>query len=317
MRRRATAALRISIAFGGYLALRRSLSRDELAALVTWGGWLVVTGLVFTFMSGTIHPYYTVALAPAVGALVGLGGVWAWRCMPARTGRIALAAMMALGGYWSAILLHRSHFGPASGPWLVAGMTMLAAAVLVVGWRRATGAGLVVGTLGAVGSSALYTVATAATPHQGAVPIAVSSLRGASVHTVEREALAMRMAVGGWTGDVATNHELAELLAATHTPWSAATDGSQTAAVLELASGTSVMAIGGWSDDPCPTLKQFTDDVTAGKVTYYVDPAEPGTRGRADESAHHTASASREVTAWVAAHYVPVPVGKSLVYRLN
>jgi len=29
-------------------------------------GWLLVTGAVFSFMDGTVHPYYTVALAPAI-----------------------------------------------------------------------------------------------------------------------------------------------------------------------------------------------------------------------------------------------------------
>ena len=44
------------------------------AAMVLWGGWLVVTGLVFSLAQGIIHPYYTVALAPAIGAIVGIGG---------------------------------------------------------------------------------------------------------------------------------------------------------------------------------------------------------------------------------------------------
>ena len=44
-----------------------------------WGGWLLVTGLVLSFASGIIHPYYTVALAPAIAALVGIGVVELWR----------------------------------------------------------------------------------------------------------------------------------------------------------------------------------------------------------------------------------------------
>ena len=53
----------------------RGLPRTDAlrAAAVLWGGWLLVTGLVFSFMAGIIHPYYTVALAPAIAALVGLG----------------------------------------------------------------------------------------------------------------------------------------------------------------------------------------------------------------------------------------------------
>ena len=48
------------------------------AAVLIWGSWLLVTGLVFSFAQGIIHPYYTVALAPAIGALVGIGVVWTW-----------------------------------------------------------------------------------------------------------------------------------------------------------------------------------------------------------------------------------------------
>ena len=37
-----------------------------------------MTGAVFSFAQGIIHPYYTVALAPAIGALVGMGGWFFW-----------------------------------------------------------------------------------------------------------------------------------------------------------------------------------------------------------------------------------------------
>ena len=43
------------------------------AAYIVWGGWLLVTGLTFSLMAGIFHAYYTVALAPAIGALVGMG----------------------------------------------------------------------------------------------------------------------------------------------------------------------------------------------------------------------------------------------------
>ena len=57
---------------------RRSLVPARQAAriassrgLVVWGGWLLVTALTFSFMAGIFHAYYTVALAPAIAALVG------------------------------------------------------------------------------------------------------------------------------------------------------------------------------------------------------------------------------------------------------
>ena len=60
------------LALGLVLRGRRPRVDPVRTGLLLWGGWLVVTGLVFSFMSGTVHPYYTVALAPAIGALVGL-----------------------------------------------------------------------------------------------------------------------------------------------------------------------------------------------------------------------------------------------------
>src|SRR6185437_16006251 len=64
----------------GLWATRRAPRTDRLrASYLLWGGWLLVTGLTFSFMAGIFHPYYTVALAPAIGALVGIGGVHLFR----------------------------------------------------------------------------------------------------------------------------------------------------------------------------------------------------------------------------------------------
>ena len=53
---------------------RRARATDRTrAALGLWGGWLVVTGLAFSLGQGIIHEYYSVALAPAIGAIVGIG----------------------------------------------------------------------------------------------------------------------------------------------------------------------------------------------------------------------------------------------------
>ncbi len=57
-------------------AARTDLAR---AGFLMWGLWLAVHVAVFSFMSGIIHSYYVVAMAPAVGALVGGGVVAMWR----------------------------------------------------------------------------------------------------------------------------------------------------------------------------------------------------------------------------------------------
>ena len=55
-------------------ALARGAPPPLRAAFVLWGGWLLVTGRAFSLCKGIIHEYYSVALAPSIGALVGMGG---------------------------------------------------------------------------------------------------------------------------------------------------------------------------------------------------------------------------------------------------
>jgi 4-amino-4-deoxy-L-arabinose transferase-like glycosyltransferase len=290
------------VAFGMYLAARGALNRGELCALLMWGTWLVVTGVVLSFMGGTVHPYYTVALAPAIAALVGIGAVWAWRRRSSWDGRCALAVMIVLAAAVSAVLLHRNTFGPEWLPWLI----VVLAAVSVVGvlWPRPPVAVLAAGCVAGLAGTTVFSVATAATPHHGTMPTAVRSSQ----------------VTGTWINDEATNAQLAGLLAATHTQWSAATNGSQSAAALEIVSGTSVMAVGGWSGDPVPTLQQFIDDVHAGKISYYVEagrgPNSPGVDGKVIRSTLHTASHTREIADWVAAHFPGTFIGGSTLYRL-
>ena len=78
------------------------------AAVLLWGGWLLVTGIVFSCAQGIIHQYYTVALAPAVGALVGIGAVVLWRERGSWWARAVLAVTLALTSIWSFTLLSRT-----------------------------------------------------------------------------------------------------------------------------------------------------------------------------------------------------------------
>jgi 4-amino-4-deoxy-L-arabinose transferase-like glycosyltransferase len=291
------------VAFGLYLTMRHALSRGEVCAWLMWGSWLVVTGVVFSFMGGMVHPYYTVALAPAIAALVGIGAVWAWRRRSCWDGRCALSAIIVLAAVPSAVLLHRNVFGPPWLPWSI--VVVAAVSAVAVLWHRPPVVALVAGAVAGLAGATAFSVVTAATPHHGTMPTAVRTSQVA----------------GGWMNDEATNPQLADLLAATRTPWSAATNGSQSAAALEIASGTAVMAVGGWSGDPVPTLQQFIDDVHAGKISYYVEagrgPNSPAVHGEVIHSTLHTASHTREISDWVAAHYPGTFIGGSTVYRLS
>ncbi|MHB8776939.1 MAG: glycosyltransferase family 39 protein [Anaerolineales bacterium] len=49
-------------------------------ALVLWGGWLLTCVMFFSMISGIFHSYYAIMLAPALGAMVGIGfaQLWSW-----------------------------------------------------------------------------------------------------------------------------------------------------------------------------------------------------------------------------------------------
>jgi 4-amino-4-deoxy-L-arabinose transferase-like glycosyltransferase len=292
-----------ALCFGIYLSVRRTLSRDEKAALVTWGGWLVLCELVFSYMDGVVHAYYTVAMAPAIGALIGLGGMWAWRRRTYWDGRAAMAAMIALAAIWSVLLLHRTELGPPWARWTI-GVAAAVAVIALLAARWLPGLfpvaviiGLLAGTSGSVG----FAIATAATPHDGPIPNAVHTANSWPTVGKHFGAPVLRM------GDLQTNTALADVLQRTDTRWSAAVVGSQSAAALEVSSGTAVMAIDGWNDDPIPSLKHFIDDVHTGQIAYYVD----SNRSRL------SGSPGREIAEWVMRHFPATNIGGTRVYRLS
>ncbi|MFC8565147.1 ArnT family glycosyltransferase [Streptomyces sp. NPDC057245] len=122
------------IALAGGLVLRGRAPRTDLtrAALVLWGGWTLLHYLTFSMAEGTMHPYYTTALAPGIAALCGGGGAMLLRAF--RTDRRwAWVLPLALGvtGLWAVVLLRRA---PGWNSWLwpsIAGVMALAVAGLL------------------------------------------------------------------------------------------------------------------------------------------------------------------------------------------
>jgi 4-amino-4-deoxy-L-arabinose transferase-like glycosyltransferase len=161
----------------GFVALlwftRRAPRTDRLrAAALLWGGWLLVTGLVFSYMQGTIHPYYTVALAPAIAALVALAAHAAWERRATVTGRLTCSALVLAAGLWSFVLLGRTSSWQPELRWIVLVLTLVAGIGLAVPIRpRLAVRGLLAGGLAAalIGTAA-FGVATAASPHTGSIP---------------------------------------------------------------------------------------------------------------------------------------------------
>ena len=150
------------ISLGAMLWVSRRATRTDRmrAAALLWGGWVIVTGLVFSYMSGIIHPYYMVALAPGIGALVGIGATALWKAQLGWAGRMVTAAAVlvtAVCGHtycWTGrrtgcpwlrwVILVAGVLGAAAvlaGPWLARLMSFRAAGAALGGAGHDRGAG--------------------------------------------------------------------------------------------------------------------------------------------------------------------------------
>ncbi len=158
------------------VTLRARRTDRERAALLLWGGSLVSIGLVISLAQGIIHPYYTVALAPPLGALVGIATMGLWQRRATWVGRLGLAAGLAATVVWSYVLLGRtSDWFPALRPFVVVVGALGVVAILALPLLRnvpklAIALVALLGFGAALAAPLFSTVATAATPHSGAIP---------------------------------------------------------------------------------------------------------------------------------------------------
>ncbi len=328
---------------------RRAPRTDRTrAAVLLWGGWLLITGLVFSFMAGIIHPYYTVALAPPIGALVGIGATRLWRARARWAARGALAAGVTVTALWSSALLDRT---PAWHPLLravIGAAGLIAAAALLAGpalarrartarGRTALGAAPVsLALLAAFAGPVAYSLDTAATAHTGAIPSAGPALAGAGgpggagaggpggagaggPGGAGSPGLGGRPAGGGTAGpggglggSTQVSGALTTLLrqGASGYRWAAATVGSESAAPLQLAARQPIMSIGGFNGtDPAPSLAEFKRLVAEHEIHYFV--------GANAHSFGGGSGAAAQITTWVRTHFRSQTVGGMTVYNLS
>ncbi len=179
---------------GLILCGRRPRTDLDRAHYLAWGGgWLIGTAGVFSFMSGLFHDYYTVALAPAVAALVGIGSAELWRRRDNAWASALLAVVTLLTGGWAWVLLNRTP--PDFVGWLkwviLIGAVMAVAGLLIAAVLPAPGPpnrrdvrawAAAVAIAVALAGPAAYCVQTVSTAHTGGVvtagPQIASSMPG-------------------------------------------------------------------------------------------------------------------------------------------
>ncbi|MGC5034566.1 ArnT family glycosyltransferase [Streptomyces sp. DT190] len=157
---------------------RTSVTRGSF---LVWGGALLTTLLVFSYMQGIFHEYYTVALAPYIAPLVGMGAALLWEKRARAWASLTLAAAMTATAAWGYVLLDRSSDYLPWLKWLVLVGGLTAALGLIfagrLGRRLALGAaGL--GLVTALAGPAAYTLTTLNEGHTGSIVTAGPSVAG-------------------------------------------------------------------------------------------------------------------------------------------
>jgi 4-amino-4-deoxy-L-arabinose transferase-like glycosyltransferase len=292
----------------GFLITRRAPRTDPVrAALILWGGWLAVTAVVFSFAKGIVHPYYTVALAPAIGASIGIGATLLWRHRSDIRAATALSGTVLVTTILAAVLLSRHTDWM---PWLratVAAGGVGAAALLLVAGRLPGAVARAVAALAVavcLASPAVYSIATAAAPHSGAIPSVGPARQGFA-------------GPGGLLDSPTPGPALSATLSADahNFTWAAAVVGSNNAAGYQLASGAPIMAVGGFNaTDPSPTLEEFQRYVADRQIHYFIrGKMMIGHWGGISTGSHESA----DIAEWVQTHYTPQTVDRVIMYDLT
>ncbi|OQR60781.1 glycosyl transferase [Streptomyces maremycinicus] len=377
---------------GGLVAVRKLKRTSTTRGLfLVWGGSLLITTVVFSYMAGIFHQYYTVALAPYLAAVIGMGAGLLWEKRSELWASITLAASVVAAASWSYVLLNRTSDYLPWLKWLVLIGGLSAALGLIFAGRinrRLALAAASVGLVAALAGPTAYTVSTLQEGHTGSIvtagPSGASMMGGGgpggggggrggfgggpggntqnqgqgqnqqgggtggfpgggmpgqnqqngnggtqNQGQGQGQGQNQQGAPGGQTGDgggmggggvggllngASVTDEAKKLLEADSGAytWAAAAIGAQNAASYQLATGDAVMAIGGFNGtDPSPTLAQFKQYVTDGKIHYFIS---SGSGGGMSGGSSGTSS---QITSWVEANFKKVTVGSATFYDLT
>lgn len=215
--------------------------------------------------------------------------------------------MLAATGVWSFVLLNRTPEWWPAVRWAVLIGSIVVALVLALGAHRLGKATAVVAIAAAIfglGGSAAFSIYNAASAHSGPGTMSGPQRPGGGFGDFGK-------GPGGPFGG-GDNPQVEALLKGVHSRWAAASVGSFQVSSLELKTGASLMAIGGFTGgDPSPTLAQFQQYVSDGQVRYFLADS-----GHGGPFGHRTGPAA-DITAWVEKTFTKSDVGGTTVYDLQ
>ncbi|MBT2514369.1 glycosyltransferase family 39 protein [Arthrobacter sp. ISL-30] len=297
--------------------LKRHGSIQQRALLLMCSVWFVCSTTILAYMSGIVHPYYTIASVPSLCCLASFAVVQMLRRLHQNRVRLALGAILLATMLIAFVSALRS---TADFPWLpqvviaLWGVPIAAVFIPPLNARvKLATAVLVLAALLTV--PALWTLDTVLSPHEGAGVVAGPSIRGIRTDHPDRNQLPADVPASFKAvmfGDVPATGVVQRLMASPPgTKWAAAMVGSETAANYQLESQRAILPVGGFDGtDPFPTLAQFQQMVSDGQVDSLVIQNLPPltSQGRAE---------SARIVEWVTSHYTPEPIDGASYYRLT
>ena len=258
------------------LVARRSRPRRDpmRAAVILWGGWLIVLAGFFSF-GAYVNSYYTAALVPAIAALCATGLALAWRTrVTSRASRGVLLVVVPLTALYAVSLLPqnagvRGWVSATTGAVAVVAEAALAMSMRGGATRFRSGdvaialAGLSLLLVPAITTGVVVSdgLGSFSTPYQSAAATIGTTT---NVELFQEDGARLR---AGYAHAYPGNQVVY------------ATDSSAVAAPLIMVTGREFLPIGGFSGDtPAPTLATLRRLVDTGMVQRFLIPLRPPAR---------------------------------------
>lgn len=318
----------VVVGAGRLRRLRSTPSTDRLrrAGWVMWGGWLVVTGLVFSFTQGLWHPYYTMMLGPAVAAVsaAGISVLWRRYRHGSGLGWLWLPLAIAVSAGWALALSSRDPSWYGWTRWVVLGLAVPSVIGLLL--ARAIGRSGYLATI-ARPAFQLGVVAMLLTPAVWCVGTAVEHatyggfpsagppnlLFDAFVRGIPPTAAAMKLPSHGdpyvgFGGDQLTTDNAKILAYAVRNSGSApiklaVEGGALAASAFIIRSDQTVIGMGGYlGADDAPSIGQLSQLVADGRLKFILSGAPGHLRFRGAQMASIGGILQQQRLLWVQQH---------------
>lgn len=238
---------------------RASIQRNSV---IFWLVWILIHMAVFSFTAGVIHPYYVVAMSPAVAALVGIGLPILLEAYRRRNKFDILLPIAVLLTVVMAVvnLSYNNNFPVLSWGVMIVGLVggLMLWMNLFEQKKYFRNWGLIASTVSIMAAPIIWTISSVSVAHTGSIPTSGPSstaMRGSNNENSQSESALTEFLLNNSAG----------------TKWIAAVNSANESAAIQLSTKSAVMALGGFngSDNPL-TLDDFKQLVASGQVKYYI-----------------------------------------------